>query len=97
MGSRMTSLRLDPVAEQALNKLIEAWQVYDEQGRANKSEAIRRAIVYAYLVYIKGVDPVKASADLEQYIFDELLRLGYDAVRTGTRSLPKKRVPRIWG
>jgi hypothetical protein len=86
------SIRLDPVTSEAIRKLAESWQVYDKDDRINRSETIRRAIIYSYLVYVKGIDPVRASADLEQYMFDELLKLGL----SNMKSKGKKKIINIW-
>lgn len=79
--SNLKTLRLDPVSEKAMLKLAEAWQVYNRDGSINESETIRRAIIYSYLVYIKGIDPMRASAELEEYIYEELYRLGMLPIR----------------
>ena len=87
MASSVVSLRLDPVARSAVEELAEVWQVYRRDGSVNRSETIRRAIVYAYLVYVKGVDPARASAELEDYIVRELTRLGLRAPRMRRRKM----------
>lgn len=92
MGSRILCSRLDPVSLRALDRLAEAWQTYRRDGSPNRSEALRRAIVYSYLVYVKGIDPARASSDLEVYMIEELTRLGMSPPpREGKRRM------RIWG
>ena len=70
------NVRIDPIAKGALNKLGEAWGLQKEDGTVNNSEVVRRALIYSYLVYVEGVDPVRASYELEEYIQEKLIELG---------------------
>lgn len=72
----MLHTRLDPIAYGALRKLAEAWDVRNDRGDYNLSETVRRAIVYAYLTYIEGVDPTRASNEVEEYIEQKLVEIG---------------------
>ena len=72
----MLHTRLDPIAYNALVALARSWEVYNDKGNINLSETVRRAIVYSYLVYVEGIDPARASTEIEPYIEQKLVELG---------------------
>ena len=73
------SAKLDPISFGALLRLADAWEDYNRDGRPNISSVVRKALVYSYLVLVEGVDPVRASADIERYIEEKLVELGLEA------------------
>ena len=73
--SELTSIRLDPVVLGAIRRLGELWNVRNRDGTINRSEVIRRAVIYAYFV-INGIDPARANELVRETMERKLIELG---------------------
>ncbi len=67
--------RADPIVSRCIERLASKWGIKKRlkgKGKGYKSETIRMAIVYAYLVDIFGVDPKEAPDKALEYLLREI-------------------------
>ena len=73
--TEVTTIRLDPVVLGAIKRLGERWGVRNWHGEVNKSEVIRRCVIFTYFI-MNGIDPTRASELVVKSIEEDLVELG---------------------
>ncbi len=72
-------VRMDPIVLRCIERLASKWKVKERvkkgELRGYKSETIRLAIVYAYLVEVMGVNPKEAPEKAAEYLMQ--VAIGY--------------------